>query len=146
MDNESKGYACQQDARNYCDALRANRVVRWLRGETASSDEATALLKAGSAFAALSARAVGMHAGPRNAGADGRVPALDAASQRIPFWQPLGFEGTGLASFADSPLAAFHGPAAAIRIQDDCTEHLSQRWNLQMRGGLLGTPHLQGRA
>ena len=142
MDNESKGCACQQDVRKYYDALRAIRVARWLRDETGSSDEAATLvklhacplvvLKAGSAFATLSARTVGMHTGSRSAGAAGRIPLLDVASQRMHFWQSLGFEGTGLASFVDNLLAASQDPAAAIRIQDDCAEQLSRRWNLQI--------------
>ncbi|CAK0828366.1 unnamed protein product, partial [Prorocentrum cordatum] len=66
------------------------------------------------------------------AGAAGRIPLLDVASQRMHYWQSLGFEGTGLASFVDNLLAAPRDPSAAIRIQDDCAEQLSRRWNLQI--------------
>ncbi|CAK0807955.1 unnamed protein product, partial [Prorocentrum cordatum] len=109
-ERHGKCCACQQDVRKYYDALRAIRVARWLRDETGSSDEAAALvklqgcplvvLKVWFAFAALSARTVGMHTGSRSAGARGRIPLLDVASQR--------------------------DPAAAIRIQDDCAEQLSR--------------------
>ncbi|CAK0843347.1 unnamed protein product, partial [Prorocentrum cordatum] len=142
MGDESKGCACQQDMRKYCDALRAARVARWRRGETGSSGEAATLVKlhacplvvlsVGSAFAALRARAVGVRTGSQSAGAAGRLPLLGVASQRVHYWQSLGFEGTGLASFVGDLLAASRDPSAAIRIQGDCAEQLSRRWNAQI--------------
>ncbi|CAK0829807.1 unnamed protein product [Prorocentrum cordatum] len=145
MGNESQGCACQQGARECCDAPRAMRVARWFRDETGSCDEAATLVKlhacplvvleVGSALATLSSRVVGVRSGSRSAGAAGRTPLLDLASQRMHFWQTLGFEGAGLAYFVDNLLAAPKDPAAAVLMQDDCAEQLSRRWDLQIGGG-----------
>ena len=94
------------------------------------------VLNVGSCEAIFRNRCVGLFTGSRSAGAAGRLPLLDVASQRLAVWQrdALKISGTFccLGTFVDNLATIAETPEKAIAILADCEAALLQRWCLRI--------------
>ena len=96
----------------------------------------TILLRVGSQVASFQRRSIGLYTGSRSAAAAGRIPLLDAASDRLPTWTEKCFSQNGchcaLATFVDNLVTAGTSPENAIEVMEDCAAALASKWHLSM--------------
>ena len=146
LDNHSKGAVAQQDVKKYCDYLQALKVANWLDMVSNQREFAATLLRihccpqmvfhVGQHEVVFRKRIVGMFTGSRSAGAAGRIPMLDMASNRSNVWKQLCFSSHGShcmqATFVDNLLAPAMSPQNAIALQADVEIYLAKVWQLQI--------------